>query len=443
MIELIDNIQESLSRQEIADFLPFANRRIADLCKGNSHLLPFPNSLSLSEDGIGDSPIFTFEPNGDDYVNVKAGNILGFIGINGKRMKIRSRFDESGKDYFLNYMLQRVLAYHIINLPYSYSSDNSLNLLVLLFPVYLREALQQGAYREYRRFMRNDANIRGTIDVPRHLRYNTPFQGNVAYSVRDHTPDNMIMHLIRHTIEYLKSQKLGAAILNADKDIIMDVQQVYRLTETYKKSERQMVIRHNLRPFRHPYYTRYLPLQQLCLQILRNESMMYASGRNELSGILIDGSWLWEEYVAKLLPQFNHPHNRKQRGGLPLFSDRNYPQYPDFYNHDIVLDAKYKRLENTIGREDIHQLVTYMYMMQTKYGGYIYPYSSKEIYDLPYSPSSKYGTLMGYGGIVYRYGIEICSHAKDYPSFCNEMKMAELVFQQELIKRLAQSNETI
>ena len=122
---------------------------------------------------------------------------------------------------------------------------------------------------------------------------------------------------------------------------------------------------------------------------------------------------------------------------------REHQQYPDFYNHDIVLDAKYKRLENTIGREDIHQLVTYMYMMQTKYGGYIYPYSSKEIYDLPYSPSSKYGTLMGYGGIVYRYGIEICSHAKDYPSFCNEMKMAELVFQQELIKHLAQSNETI
>ena len=182
-------------------------------------------------------------------------------------------------------------------------------LICLLFPVYLREALQQGAYREYRRFMRNDANIRGTIDVPRHLRYNTPFQGNVAYSVRDHTPDNMIMHLIRHTIEYLKSQKLGAAILNADKDIIMDVQQVYRLTETYKKSERQMVIRHNLRPFRHPYYTRYLPLQQLCLQILRNESMMYASGRNELSGILIDGSWLWEEYVGPGISLF-----------LPIFS---------------------------------------------------------------------------------------------------------------------------
>ncbi len=429
MIELIDNKTTTLSSHEIADFLPFANLNIADICKGNSRLLLYPNSLTLSEDEVGNSPIFIAETNGNDQVAVKTGNIMGFIGINGKRMKIRSRFDESGKDYFLHYMLWKVLAYNIVNLQYSCSFDDSLNLLVLLFPVYLRKALQQGIYREYRSMRRNDANIRGAIDVARHLRQNVPFQGNVAYNVRDHTPDNMMMQLIRHTIEYLKSQKLGTAILNADKDIVMDVQQVYRLTETYKKSERQLVIRNNLRPFRHPYYTCYFPLQQLCLQILRNECMMYASGIKELSGILFDGSWLWEEYVAKLLPGFTHPNNRKGEKRIFLFTDRSYPQYPDFYNNDIVLDAKYKHMEKSIDREDIHQLVTYMYMLKRKYGGYIYPYSLK---DSPFSPSSRYGTLQGYGGTVYRYGIEICSSAKDFPSFCNAMKKAEEAFQQEL-----------
>ena len=430
MIDLVDNKRsEELSKSEIEDFLPLANKDIRKLCEENKRLLVFPHSLDMSNDKIEYNPLFIVEDYKKESLKVKTGNIMGFIGSNGKRMRIRSRFDQNeNNDFFLHYMLQKVLSINLFDLKHGSSQDNVLDLLELLFPVFLHKALTQGVYREYRKYEHNDSNIRGVIDVSRHIRQNIPFQGKVAYITREHTADNDVMQLIRHTIEHIKRRQFGSSLLTDCKEVADDVKLVYSLTSSYNRNERQRVILKNLRPVIHPYYTDYRPLQQLCLQILRHDSVMYADNDNEICGLLFDGAWLWEEYVDTLLKEqgFKHPNNKKREGGKCIFTNNKGIRYPDFYDKNIVLDAKYKRFEDYsdaagVGRDDIHQLVTYMYMLKSKKSGFIFPYTNGSNNQSPLE-------LNGYGGWMYMYGIEIGNNTNDYRIFCEDMKKAENVF---------------
>ena len=430
MIDLVDNQRSvELSKSEIEDFLPLANKDIKKLCEENERLLVFPHSLNMSNDKIELNPLFVVEDYKKESLKVKTGNIMGFIGSNGKRMRIRSRFDKNGdKDFFLHYMLQKVLSINMFDLNHGSSQDEVLDLLELLFPSFLHKALEQGIYREYKRYEHNDANIRGVIDVSRHIGQNIPFQGKVAYITREHTTNNDVMQLIRHTIEHIKRRQFGSSLLTDCKEVADDVKLVYSLTSSYNRNERQRVILKNLRPVIHPYYTDYRPLQQLCLQILRHDSVMYADNDNEICGLLFDGAWLWEEYVDTLLKEqgFKHPNNKKREGGKCIFTNNKGIRYPDFYDKNIVLDAKYKRFEDYsdaagVGRDDIHQLVTYMYMLKSKKSGFIFPYTNGSNNQSPLE-------LNGYGGWMYMYGIEIGNNTNDYRIFCEDMKKAENVF---------------
>lgn len=435
MIELTDNQRgQEISMLEIEDFLLLANKDIRKLCEENKRLLVFPHSLDMSNDKIEYNPLFVVDDYKQEPIKVRTGNIMGFIGTNGKKMRIRSRFDQNeNNDFFLHYMLQKVLSFNLFDLNYGSSQDNVLDLLELLFPTFLHKALAQGIYREYRKYEHNDANIRGVIDFSRHIRQNIPFQGKVAYNTREHTADNDVMQLIRHTIEHINRRQLGRSILTANKDVTEDVQLVYSLTSSYNRNDRQRVVMKNLRPVSHPYYTDYRPLQQLCLQILRHESVMYADNDNEICGLLFDGAWLWEEYVATLLGKgFEHPKNKEHKGGKCIFTNNKGIRYPDFYNENIVLDAKYKRFEDYadasgVGRDDIHQLVTYMYMLQSKNSGFVFPHTIDCSNQSPLK-------LNGYGGSMYMFGIEISKNTTDYKVFCEEMKIAENAFIKNIIK---------
>ena len=162
---------------------------------------------------------------------------------------------------------------------------------------------------------------------------------------------------------------------------------------------------------------------------------MYADNDNEICGLLFDGAWLWEEYVATLLPDkgFKHPNNKKREGGKCIFKNHKGIRYPDFYNENIVLDAKYKRFEDYsdaagVGRDDIHQLVTYMYMLQSKNSGFVFPHANNCNNQSPLG-------LEGYGGSMYMFGIEISKNTTDYKVFCEEMKIAENAFLERINKK--------
>lgn len=382
------------------------------------NLLVFPDDLDTYGDKIGDSPVFHISGS-----NLYTGNIMGFIGIGSTMVKIGSRFDRERNDFFLHYMLEKVMSITLFDLDHSTAEDQIFDFLPFMFPMMLKKAMSQGLYKEYCTFERNDSRPRGVLDVTRHIRLNYPATGNIAYRAREHTADNSVTEIIRHTIEYISSKEYGNNILSCDEDTRTFVCQIKEATPKYKRNELEQIIAKNLRPKIHPYYSGYADLTRLCVQILKSEQIKYGRDEDTIYGILFDGAWLWEEYLDIILSPcgFEHPRNKTGEGKLHLFKGNKAPRFPDFYGNHIVLDAKYKGYSNStvdgIGREDLAQVISYMYIRRSRHGAILAP--GKDFW----TDSSL--ELNGYEGIMSLLCMPI-SGADDYTTFREEMKESEV-----------------
>ena len=420
-------------RNDVAALFPIADKTIAELCRENENLLIFPFSIETSDDRIGESSVMNILNTDDpEKVRISTGNVMGFIGVCDLQIKIKSRFDTGRDDFLLHYMLQKVLSFNLFDLSHNNEQEDVFDFIMFMFPYFLKSALRQGIYREYQNYRHNDANLKGTIDIGRHIAKNVPFIGNIAYSTREYSHDNNMTELIRHTIEFMKTKKYGQAVLNIDKETVENVNTIIEHTPLYNKNERSSIVSKNLRMKIHPYYTEYHPLQTLCMQILRMEEVKYGESDDEICGILFDGAWLWEEYVNTILSKvgFTHPENKLQKGGIYLFDDHSGIRYPDFYKDDFVLDAKYKRLGgydkvSQVDRDDVHQVLAYMNALHVTRGGFVAPLEKKQ----EKIPTSH---LKDSTSKLSIFGIEISKTASSYADFCEKMQGMEKVFVESL-----------
>ena len=367
---------------------------IANLCdfgiENKQNLLVFPQKWQLGIDRK--SRIFDLgKKDGKDILITN--NIMGFIGYNGTILKISSRFYPNGDDYFLHYMLCKVLGINVVNLSFPKGKGDIHDFLPYLFPSYLQNALSQGLYKEYKRNQYNDANVRGAIDVNRHIKINIPFTGKIAYTTREYSYDNPVTQLIRHTVEHLRTREYWHGILAGNAETKANVSQIEYATPSYRKNDLQKIIKTNLKPVNHPYFTKYRELQKLCLQILRREKTNFGSEKNQIHGLLFDGAWLWEEYLNRVFQEnklgWSHPDNRTGTGVDYLFED-GQRIFPDFIKKNAdgetaarVGDAKYKFIDkrgNEAGREDYYQLITYMYRYSCDTGFLLFPHSGDSLY---------------------------------------------------------------
>lgn len=436
-MEWKDNSEHTLT-ENVERLLPFANTPVSSLVdnKGKS-LLVFPLSFQECEDFIGEQHLFDIAPKGNRYV-VKTGNLAGFIGLNDMYITIRSRFGtENGDDYFLHYMLKKVLSANLFSLKHTATDEQVFDFLLHLFPYFLNKALAQGLYKEYRRNEYNDCNLRGTIDISRHIKCNMPFNGRVTYRTKEFSYDNHVTQLIRHTVEYIRTKRLGEMVLHTNVDTQENVSLIVSATSTYRKQDRQQILKSNLRPVVHPYYTQYVPLQKLCLKILSHERLRYGQSKGEIYGILFDVSWLWEEYLNTLLAPlgFKHPNNRKNIEGVWLgYSLREnkkrnaFLRYPDFYDKErsIILDAKYKKQIDYVA--DVNQVITYLYWMRGRIGMLVHPTADET--------ERKSYSLRGYGddsnACLIEYQFHIPTKVSSYEDFEGNIRFSETAFKEQV-----------
>lgn len=448
IIQINDNNYQGklIDNKYINDIKQFANKKIKYLKDNNLFIL----SKNSFKDDIENSAIIELdEKNNKIYSN----NIMGFIGYNDTQIKITSRFASDDKDYFLHYMLQKVLCFNIFDLQHSSDKDDSFDFLIYMFIHFFQKAIRQGIYKSYQKREYNDANVRGTIDINRHIKNNIPFNGKVAYRTREYSHDNDITQLIRHTIEYINTKSRG--ILNiAKEEVKSSILQIIEATPRYDKNKRQNIINKNLKKLNHPYFYEYEPLRKICVQILRHEEIKYGREEDKIYGILFDGAYLWEEYIWTILKDLNfeHPKNRrgkiKGKGGINLLINKDNKKLwkilPDFYSNykKIVLDTKYKRLDNNseakeknINREDRFQLISYVYTLGAKIGGFVYPLESekfgckgKQIGIL----NKKYNKNIfkeDYSFSIYKYGFLIPNrNFNNIKEFIDEIKKSEKIF---------------
>lgn len=437
-MRITDNQHKIIKEDFVAEY-PKISQLLLDRTLGNLsqeyNIFIFPSDLEYSPDLDKDQKIL-------ETVNreIKTGNVIGFLGYGQERLTISSRFSSKSDDYFLHYLLQKVLNINLTSLDVGLSREERLyQLLIYLFPKYLEAAMRKGLYKEYQRFSHNDSHIKGVIDVVNHLKKNLPFTGNVAYTTREFTYDNPLMQLIRHTIEFIKTQKSFGAMLDNSRETIAEVT---RVTPSYKLADRAKIIQGNQsKPIRHTYFHEYRKLQELCLMILNQEKHGLGYQDQKIHGILFDVAWLWEEYVHTLLPKdFIHPRNKEKLGGISVFSVGKRKVYPDFYQEEIkiVLDAKYKKLELTekgINREDLFQLISYSYILKAEKAGLVFPSKDKVI-------DNEIGKLAGYGALLKKWSIQIPGQAESFEDFVRRIESSEKVFIENLGKCLKGKTNT-
>lgn len=428
MIQVKDNsdvtkYQENPIVQELLD------RDLSDLA--NENFIIFPPQPQSSDDLDSENYIFH-----QHNRHIRTGNIVGVMKRGAEEVRIHSRFYDSENetdDFFIKYLLHQVLSMNVVRTKINIdSADSYYDLLAFLFPMYLNSAMEKGVYKEYVKRQYNDANVKGPINIARHIKTNTPFMGRIAYDTREFSFDNRLTQLIRHTIEKLNAEySYDFASDSLTKD---NMKSIIHETPSYSSIERFEVLSENVaNPVRHGYYEEYYLLQKLCIQILNEEKIGFGHEDDEIHGIIIDVAWLWEEYLNTLLSErFIHPENKNSRYGISLFSDIQRTVYPDFYSKDkrVVLDAKYKMLDNSekgINREDRYQIISYLHVLAAERAGLAYPSKWKSDY-------VHAGKLDGFGGSLFKLPLMIPQNVESYDEFVTVIQEREMSFTSSLIE---------
>lgn len=392
--DISDNGSREISDEVAIRLRRFAGIKLEELSKRNPRLLVFPHCLGDNGDDIGKECLFSL---GGESLHV--GNVVGFWEVDNIHVHVHSRFDTDKRQYFFHYMLQRVGGVNVLDMHTMPDEEDVWDFLIYLFPLLLKKAMAQGVFRTYRVFEYNDDHLRGNINVARFLRRDIPFGGRIAYSTREHTPNNHVIQLVRHTVEFIRRR--NPMLLTMDSEMRQAVGSIVQITPDYDEHERGRVVSQNLRPVRHPYYSAYTALQKICLQILRHERITFGEKNGDICGIVFDAAWLWEEYLAKIFSGSKafagviHPQNKLGKSPVYFLHPNLSPHYPDFYDEKrrVVMDAKYKRLENNgIGRDDLFQLISYMHVLKYDKGALVFP-----SHDTACRPE---GVLNGFGGYI-------------------------------------------
>ncbi len=429
-LKIKDNSQ--ISKERFSDYSmitnKIANKTLEQLEREG--VFVFPELISDTDDLVKEQLIL--QSINDSY---RTGNVMGFIGCGNERLVIESRFSTGKNDFFFQYLLERVLDFpNILDLDTDANQDRRLySLLLFLFPIYLTSALRKGVYKTYVRNQYNNINVKGTVDIPRHISKNIPFTGNVTYNQREYSYDNHLMELIRHTIEFIKRKPYGNKLLFKVKD---EVKLVIDATPNYEPYDKRKVITENKQnAVRHAYYREYRALQYLCILILQHEKHQIGSGMRQVYGILFDGAWLWEEYINLLIKDsFYHPMNKGGKGAQRLFTGNIGLIYPDFISKNnkrrVIADAKYKPIDN-IGNRDYLQVLAYMFRFDAKEGFYLYPEANtQDGLKLWMNSGSTYEKNVTPRGdvSVTKHGLKIPNDAKQYDAFVERMKVNEREF---------------
>lgn len=449
MLSLKDNarLEVEASNPELKGLLCLANRPLSSLNEEfKDGLMVYPHSFNESVSLSGEEHLFDCYVAGE-RAHLTTYNLAGFLGLKDSELTIRSRFEPEGKEgteFFLHYLLLRTGEMQLLSLLAGTLKERVFDYLCLLFPSFLKRALAQGMFRAYCREEHNDSRLTGPVDIARNLRENLPFKGTMTYTSRMLRYDNDLTELIRHTVEYLNTSLMGRRVLNVSSEYRNSVQALVAATPGYRHGQRQEIIKRNLRPINHPYYTAYAPLQKLCLALLRHEKLAYASSKTKAQGLLFDVAFLWEEYLNTLLrPQgFTHPRNLEGSGALylarrmlPTGNYAAFRRFPDFYHegNSLVIDAKYKIAPDHI--LDVNQMVTYLYRLKTRYGLLVYPSQG----GVTQTDAQRYA-LLGLGeekhSALFLYPFSVPQYAPDFETFAQGMQRSEARFE-DFVRTLA------
>ena len=307
-------------------------------------------------------------------------------------VNIHSRFDMDHRSQFLMYVFEKAFSargriYEDMDIEgrQEFSWDY---LLLLIFLRQLHDAMKKGMFRQYREYEYNNSNVRGRIDVARHIRENLMLSnGKIAYTTREYTVDNIVNILILKAYDCLdkKYHSVLRELTARDETVKKGIQLLRTEIESWKDISNQQVLKATGKKIVQSVYRNYEPLRRTAIAILRRLGINnFVNGAQSTSGLLINMPGLWEQFLYKEV--FS-----KLTGETGNYEQKSYPILggarelkPDFLleKQRIVFDAKYKKHWGEAvysggtwkdAREDVFQIITYMHVFDCAYGGAIFP----------------------------------------------------------------------
>lgn len=346
---------------------------------------------SISYFSIGDEIGDDGETGGVTRLRLDTGNLMGVLNLRDRsstvRVAIHSRFDEGNeKQPFLNYLLSRVYDINYLDLVQAGNQSIMEILLAIRFVQRIAEAREVGLYRQYKEFRCNDLNFKGRLDLSRHIRENMPVGGRIAYVKREITFDTPLNHLFRFVVALIEKRWPMLLERNIEAKRMIGELKVNTPSWSSMSLVKTLQDRECRESVRHPFFAQYYEeLRVLARMLLCGDGLnVFEADESEVSGVIFDGAWLWESYLATVLEPLGYTHAicGTDVGRRPIFSEGHIPNdwgraqtcfYPDFYSstRGVVLDAKYKR--GMTCREDIMQLLAYALNTGAGKVGLIYP----------------------------------------------------------------------
>lgn len=382
-----------LNSNQIELLKRYGNKSLEELKSSSCGVIDLSHSHLDSNDRKQLKFFECHEKDGD--CRLDTGNLMGALRFRDSetgeaiQVEVLSRFDDDenseNKNYFLNYLLSKAFDVSIANDTVTANQPSLLNLLLdLLFVRRLDEAMNNGLLRQYKTFRNNDWNFRGRLDLQRHIKENVPLMNGIAYVKREidyDVPVNQLLLLASHIVKKRNPQlfEQNENARDAYRELSMNVSMpndVHKILSHKDCKE----------PIVHPYYREiWEPLRRLARMILEEErwQLFQKNSEEEVFGVVFDGSWLWEEYIATVLAPAGFIHcvkglSSNNNGSLLVFKSGERKFYPDFMYKDsdgryCVLDTKYKRAKVNGVREDLHQVLCYLLLSGAKLGGLIFP----------------------------------------------------------------------
>ncbi|MCC8015039.1 MAG: McrC family protein, partial [Eubacterium sp.] len=342
------------------------------------------------------SELFTIMPH-SIFVNGYVGRVyVSDIKIGDKvydaEITIKSRLDYDDKNYFLITLLSRGR----LNKAFGDSeiigkNDKSFKFLIMFMYINaLEKALRSGFYKEYVRYKRNDLNVRGRIDVSRHIKENSFSPDRIAYEYGEQTYDNPVNRLILAAADILKKYNLRDFLPVNLKNALSELS---RQTFGYSFMSAAETGKAASKPITKSFYIKYEELRKVCLKVLKDEGVnIFETDQSKTKGLLMYVPELWENLVLYYFDKNLKGFKTESQLSYDIMLEEGKPwglgpnsSRPDMIikkdgKTAAVIDAKYKPGWMAGGeaaaekrRPDINQVKAYMYDLNCRKGGIIYP----------------------------------------------------------------------
>ena len=360
------NEEEAKYNNTIAELFKIKKKiSIKESNTNNYNIKVFSNRQKKTDE---EKLVFEITENENKEKVIKTGLYIGFLNINGIKLYINSGYNDTFLKRMLN--ISNNISFDTgstSSADVNNVSNNSLleNLVKYLFLVSFKSAYEFGLPKVMSKKQAKGLNTKGKIDFKNYVKEDIVKGTTFSYSYGSFIYVQEIIDILYNVF------------LKINKDFFVNTldngkQYIFQLKELYsgRKDINNLFSSKNIKKvLLNPLYSRYKKVLNYAKMILSNTTFLpdNSSGEN-ISGILVDISELWEDYLVNIIkthmPNFNvFPQDTIDVAKGTFYERTNYPDIVAESDDNLfIIDAKYKKMSfkgTDVDRADLHQIYSY------------------------------------------------------------------------------------